>query len=278
MFAAALILFRETLEAALLVGILAAATRGLAQRTRWLTAGVLVGAAGSLLMAAGMERISAWADGIGQDLLNAVILSIALAMLAWHCIWVSAHTREMIKSAKDLGARAMDGSGTLWALALAVAMAVLREGAESVLFVAGVMSSTQEGLPALLTGVVAGLLAGMATGVLIYSGLARVRTQHLFSVTNVLILILAGSLASQLAKALSQSGLITLGSAPAWDGSALLPDSSSVAVVLHALVGYEASPSVLQLIFYVGTIVLIWAAAKKMQAAARHKYSRPATI
>ena len=91
MFGTAIIVFRETLEAALFVGIMAAATRGLAGRSRWLTAGVLAGSAGALALAAGAEQISALADGVGQDLVNASILALALAMLTWHCVWISNH-------------------------------------------------------------------------------------------------------------------------------------------------------------------------------------------
>ena len=85
MFAASLIVFRETLEAALFVGIIAAATRQLPLRNRWLASGVVTGVAGAMLLALTAERVSAWADGIGQDLVNIAILSVALAMLIWHC-------------------------------------------------------------------------------------------------------------------------------------------------------------------------------------------------
>ncbi|MBC7469210.1 MAG: FTR1 family protein, partial [Ramlibacter sp.] len=95
MFATALIVFRETLEAALFVGIVAAATRGMAGRARWLASGVGAGVLGAVALAAGADKLSVLADGIGQDLVNAGILSVALAMLAWHCIWVSTHGREM---------------------------------------------------------------------------------------------------------------------------------------------------------------------------------------
>jgi high-affinity iron transporter len=278
MYATGIILFRETLEAALFVGILAAATRGLSGRSRWLAGGVLAGALGSLLMAAGMGRISAWADGIGQDLLNVIILSAALLMLTWHCVWVSPHAREMARHARRIGSAALEGTSTLWAVSSAVALAVLREGAESVLFVAGFMSGAKDGQLSMLAGAAAGLAAGAAVGVLIYWGLARIRTQHLFSVTNVLILLLAGSLASQLAKTLNQAGLVVQLSEPVWDASSVLSNESSIGTLLHALVGYDASPSGLQLIFYAGTVGLIWLAAKASKIVAERKRGLLATI
>jgi len=99
-FTAALIVFRESLEAALFVGIVAAATRQLAGRGGWLSSGVGLGVLGALVLALLAERITAWADGIGQDLVNIGVLSLALLMLLWHCVWVSTHGREMAASAR----------------------------------------------------------------------------------------------------------------------------------------------------------------------------------
>ena len=142
MFGAGLIVFRETLEAALFVGIIAAATRGLAGRSRWLSGGVAAGVLGAIALALMAERVSAWADGIGQDLVNVAILSLALTMLIWHCVWVSTHGREMAGDAKRLGASVQHGQRPPWALLIAVALAVLREGAETVLFVAGYVTGS----------------------------------------------------------------------------------------------------------------------------------------
>lgn len=262
MFATALIVFRETLEAALFVGIVAASCRGLMGRGRWLGAGVLAGALGALLLAAGMGQVAQWADGLGQEMVNLIIVSCALLMLGYHSIWVSTHAKEMVMQARSLGQSALQG-GALWALAVAVAMAVLREGAETVLFVAGIASGeTNQPTWRLLLGCVSGLLAGVALGVAIYAGMARIKTQSIFSVTQVLMCLLTGSLASQLAKTLVQADVLSWGAQTAWDVSGVLSNSSPVAVLLHALVGYEAQPSVLQVLFYGGTVLIVLAATR----------------
>ena len=153
----------------------------------------------------------------------------------------------------------------------AVALSVLREGAETVLFVAGIVSGRADGptdaAASMMSAVAIGLAGGALAGVLIYRGLARIGARHLFSVTNVLVLALAGSLASQMARALTQAGLVAQGSEPIWDTSALLSNDSAPGVLLHALAGYDASPSGLQATFYVGTIVLI-------ALATRHRRSK----
>lgn len=257
MIATALIVFRETLEAALLVGIVAAATRGLAGRAKWLSGGVFAGIIGACALAVGADKISAVADGIGQDLLNVGILSVALIMLAWHCIWVSSHGREMALDARRLGLAVREGTRAPRALMVVVALAVLREGAETVLFVAGLVTGTPGSSYDMLVGALLGVMGGVGLGLMIYFGLSRIKPQHLFSVTNALILLLAAGIASQLARALAQSGLVNIWSGALWDTSATLTTDSPTGMLLHALVGYDARPSGLQLAFYLATLFTI---------------------
>jgi high-affinity iron transporter len=259
MFAAALIVFRETLEAALFIGIIAAATRQLPQRGRWLAGGVASGAVGALLLALTAEQVSAWADGIGQDLVNIGILTVALSMLVWHCVWVSSHGRQMALEARRFGASVQEGQRKPWTLFVAVSLAVLREGAETVLFVAGSLSGGGPvSTASVLMACALGLVAGAVVGVSLYAGLSRIPTQKLFAATNVLIALLAASIASQLARALTQAGLVELGTAPLWDTSAWLASDSAPGALLHALVGYDAQPSAMQLGFSVAVLAGIY--------------------
>jgi high-affinity iron transporter len=264
-FATALIVFRETLEAALFVGIVAAATRGLAGRAGWLTGGVTAGVLGALALAAGADRISAAANGIGQDLVNVAILSAALLMLTWHCIWVSTHGKEMSRDARRLGSSVRDGSRTPRALIAVVALAVLREGAETVLFVTGLTTGAPADSDSLLLAAALGLAGGVALGLMIYLGLSRIKPHNLFAVTNAFIMLLAAAIASQLARALAQSGLVDAWSSALWDTSSVLPTDSAVGVVLHALAGYDAQPSGLQLAFYLGTLIIIGFATRQVR-------------
>ena len=111
MFGTALIVFREVLEAALIVGIVGAATRGLAGRSRWIVGGVAAGILGALAVAAGAGALSSLAQGMGQELFNASILGIAVVMLGWHNIWMTVHGRELASNAKKIGTDI--GSGAL---------------------------------------------------------------------------------------------------------------------------------------------------------------------
>jgi len=141
MFGTALIVFREVLEAALIVGIVGAATRGIAGRGRFIAGGLALGVIGSLVVAGGAEAISKLAEGMGQELFNASILGIAVVMLAWHNIWMSVHGRELAADAKKIGGDIRAGAKALSVLLVVIAVAVLREGSETVLFLYGVAIS-----------------------------------------------------------------------------------------------------------------------------------------
>ena len=265
MLAISLIVFRETLEAALFVGIIAAATQGLGGRWRWLGGGVFAGALGALSLALMAEWIAALADGVGQDLVNATILALALAMLVWHSIWGQHQGRQAAMQARRVGSAVHAGSRTPAVLALACALAVLREGAEAVLFVIGVGGAGGNAPSSTLFGLALGLVAGAALGVLLYLGLSRIPAHRVFAVTNALIVLLAASIASQLARALTQAGLVQAWTTPLWDSSGWIAPDSPFGAVLHALAGYDAQPSGLQLLFYGGTLLLIVLASRGAQ-------------
>ena len=128
MLATAIIVFREVLEASLVVGIVLAASRGVPRRGVWVASGIAAGILGAALVAAGAGTIAAAANGIGQELFNAAVLFAAVAMLGWHNIWMNRHGRELAAAAAMLGKAVVGGTRPLYALALVVGIAVLREG------------------------------------------------------------------------------------------------------------------------------------------------------
>lgn len=267
MFGVAIIVFRETLEAAMFVGIIAAATRGLSGRSWYLGGGVLVGATGALALAAGAERIGALADGIGQDLANAAILSVALAMLIWHCVWVSNQGAQSAADARALGDSFERRQRKPWALLLVVALSVLREGAETVLFVAGYANGSN--LTSIAAGGITGVLCGIGVGLLLYAGLSRVPVRHMFTVTNFLVQLFAAAIASQLARALAQAGLFNQWGQTLWDTSDWLSLDSPLGTVAHALAGYEAQPTGLQATFYLLALLVMVSGSRWVRRAQR---------
>ena len=256
MLATAIIVFREVLEAALIVGIVMAASRGVSGRGAWITGGIGGGIFGAVMVAAGAGSIAAAVEGIGQEIFDAVVLFAAVAMLGWHNIWMSRHGRELAVGADRLGAEVRAGSRPLWALAIAVGLATLREGSEIVLFLYGI-AAAGGGVASMAIGGGLGLIAGALAGAALYLGLLRIPLHRLFVVTSWLILLLAAGMASQAAAFLLQADLLPPLGANLWDTSFLLTEQSVVGRVLHTLIGYTAQPAGIQLVFYLATLLLI---------------------
>ena len=257
MIGSAVIVFRETLEAALIMGIIAAATRGLPARNRWLMLGVGTGIVGSLVVASLTGRIANLAEGAGQELFNAIVLAIAVAMLAWHNIWMSRHGAELARDAKRLGGEVVSGSREMSALGIVIALAILREGSETVLFLYGMLAGGEQSIGSVLAGAALGLGGGVLAGFGLYAGFLRIPVKWFFTVTGVLILLLAASMASQAAKFLVQADMLPSLGSPIWDTSNLLSTDTLLGSLLHAFLGYESSPAGIQVVFYVTTLILI---------------------
>ena len=256
MFANLLLVFREVLEAALIVSIVAAATRGVPLRGRWIGGGIVAGVLGAVLVAAFASAIAEAMEGMGQEWFNAAVLLAAVLMIGWHVVWMSRHGRELAQQMKQVGSAVVAGSRPLTALLVVVAIAVLREGSEVVLFGYGLMASG-ESAGGLVLGGVLGLLAGVAIGFAMYFGLLKIPMRHFFSATNGLLVLLAAGLASEAAGKLVQADALPTLVDQLWDSSWLLSDDSLLGKTLHILVGYTAQPSGMQIAFYAATVILL---------------------
>jgi len=254
MLGSLVIVFREVLEAGLIVGIVMAATRGVPGRGRWITLGVIGGVLGAMVVAAFAGVISDAFEGSGQELFNACVLGIAVVMLMWHNAWMARHGREIAVQMRQIGTAISTGQRTLAALAVVVGLAVLREGSEIVLFLYGIMASGTSGT-ALLTGGLLGLLAGAALTALTYFGLLAIPSRHIFTVTTWMITLLAAGMAAQAVHFLDVAGLLTALDNVVWNTSWLLSEGSLVGKLLHTLIGYTEQPTAMQLFAYAAVLL-----------------------
>jgi len=277
MFATAIIVFREILEAALIVGIVAAATRAIPGRTRWLSAGIAAGLMGAGLVALGTERIADLASGVGQELFNAAVLGIAVAMLAWHNLWMSSHGAALAANARSVGGAIRDGRRECSVLMIIVGLAVLREGSETVLFLYGIAAAEGGASWPMLIGGLAGIAAGIAVGYALYAGLLRIPLRWFFAATGILVLFLAAGMASQAARFLIQADVLPSLANPLWDTSALLPQTSLIGTLMRSLVGYEDRPAGMQIVFYVLVLIAIGSGMKWLNPDSPSRPSRAAS-
>ena len=231
MFGALIIVFREVIEAGLIIGIVLAATRGISGRGHWVAAGVLLGTLGA-----------------------------AVVMLMWHTVWMARHGREMAAEMAVVGAAVTAGTRPMTALVVVVGLAVLREGSEVVLFLYGILAGGASG-SSLFVGGTLGLALGAAFTALTYYGLVSIPARHIFAVTTVLIALLAAGMAAQAVQYLDAAGVINVLSRQLWDSSLWLPQDGIIGRMLRTLIGYTDRPTELQLIVYLATLTAMAALA-----------------
>ena len=281
MLASLVIVFREVIEAGLIVGIVLAATQGVAGRGRMVTGGVAGGVLGAGLLALFAGRIGALFAGSGQEAFNACVLLGAVAMLAWHNIWMASHGRQMTRELRAVGAGVAAGQRPPVALAIVVGIAVLREGAEVVLFLYGVVSGGGVSGAEVAFGGALGIVAGAAVSGLMYGGLLAIPAGRLFQATSWLITLLAAGMAAQAMAFLQQGGFAEVLQAPLWNTSWLLAQGSIPGRLAHTLIGYTDQPDGLQLIAWLVTIGAIWWMARTVAGRGRPGGAadrRPATV
>tara|TARA_R110000824_G_scaffold390760_6_gene587675 strand:- start:25863 stop:26696 length:834 start_codon:yes stop_codon:yes gene_type:complete len=257
MLATLIIVFREMIEAGLIVGIVLAATQGVPQRGRWVAYGIAGGVAGACLVALFASAIAGLFKGSGQELFNASVLLLAVAMLTWHNVWMASHGREISREMKAVGADVATGRRTLGALAIVIGVAVLREGAEVALFLYGIVVSGGTSTAMLLLGGALGIVGGAVVSALLYFGLITIPAHRLFAVTSGLITVLAAGLAAQAIQYIQQAGYLRVLTTRLWNSNWLIDERSIMGQLLHTLIGYTARPSAAQLVVYAATIIVI---------------------
>lgn len=280
MLATLLLVFREVLEAALIVSIVAAATRGVAGRARWIGAGLTIGLIGALLVAMLAGAIANSMSGMGQEWLNASVLFAAVGMIGWHVVWMARHGRELATQMQSVGADISSGQRPLTALIVVVALAVLREGSEVVLFGYGLLAGGSTGASLMLGGVL-GVIAGVAVGFAMYFGLLKIPMRHFFNATNGLLILLAAGLAASAVGYLTQADVLPTLVDTLWDSSGLLTDDSMLGRALHVLIGYTAQPSGIQMLAYVITVIVLMAGmrlSRKTLIASKAERALPVTV
>jgi high-affinity iron transporter len=259
MLASLVIVFREVIEAGLIVGIVLAATRSVPRRGWWVAGGVGAGVLGACVLAAFASELGALFNGSGQELFNATVLLVAVGMLTWHNGWMASHGRELAREVRAVGNAVAAGDRPLVVVAAVVGIAVLREGSEVVLFLYGIFATGGTSLAGMAMGSAGGVVLGAALSALIYLGLVAVPAHRLFAVTTGLITLLAAGLAAQAVFFLQQADYLQGLATPLWNTSWLLGDDSIPGRLMHTLVGYTATPDAAQVLAYALVIAMMLA-------------------
>ena len=250
-----LIMLREGIEAALIIGIIAGYL-GRTGRAAWLPAvwvGVLLALAMSFSVGAGLKLVSAEFPQKAQELFEALVGLLAVLLLTSMVFWMRATARSISGNLRAEIDTVLSGSGAALALVGMSFFAVGREGLESVFFLLAVF---QGGGVAAPIGALAGLLVAVAVGYALYAGALRIDLGRFFRWTGVFILLVAAGLLASSLRSLHEAGLWNLAQARVYDLSAVLPVSSVPGTILSGLFGYQESPALGEVVAYLVFLVI----------------------
>jgi high-affinity iron transporter len=249
--------FREVFEISILLSIFLFYTKDLAKRKRYIIAGFSIGLIGSVLIALFAAQITNLLDGSGQEIMNIIILSISILMISWTIIWMGQNSKEIVNKIKHTSIKVTSGEQPKIILASFIAVTILREGAEIIMFISGIYASGTDSFNIIL-GSLIGLALGSFVGVAVYLGFFKIPTHIVFRVTSFLLILLASGLSAKLATMLSQADLVESFNQQIWDSSWLIDSDSLAGVVIANFFGYySATPSYLEIIFYLTTLLTL---------------------
>lgn len=258
-----LIMLREGLEAALVVGIIASYLRQTG-RGAWMPAvwiGIFLAAALALFVGAGLQFASAEFPQRQQELFEAVVGFLAVGVLTWMVLWMRRAARGMredLTHALDQAFRS--GRRHTYALIAMVFLAVAREGLESIFFLLAVFQQSQSAHAPL--GALLGLGAAMILGLALYRGSLRLPLGHFFRATGLFILLVAAGLFSGSVRALHEAGVWNHAQRVVFDLSDWLPLDTPLGSLFAGIFGYQPTPTLSEVVAYVGyllvAICLLW--------------------
>jgi high-affinity iron transporter len=258
MFKIALVVFRECLEIALLLGIILAVTKQLEKSRIYTIAGIMLGTVSAALFAFFTRSISVSFSGMGDEIFNSGIILLTVILIGWTVIWMQGYGVKVKHELKDLSSKISSGDSSYIMLVLIVAATILREGMEIILLVYSISSVEIIDSNSYILGLLIGMSSGFALGITIYLGLIKLASQqHIFRISTILLTLIAGGFAAEAAGILTSAGVITVLTDQIWDSSWLISDRSIYGKFLKVIAGYIARPNGLQVVFYVGTIASI---------------------
>ena len=261
MLIAFLIMLREGIEAALIVGIVAGFLKqsGHSRLMPKVWLGVALAALMCLGIGYGIHSVTGEIPQKEQEFVVGVIGLVAVAMLTYMILWMKKAARSMKQQLQDSVQTALNrGNGQGWALVGMAFLAVAREGLESVFFLLAVFQ--QSPTWSMPVGAVLGLLAAVVIGALIYQGGMRLNLAKFFRWTGVFLIVVAAGLVAGSLRALHEAGVWNHLQEVVFDSSKYLHEDSPLGVLLGGFFGYTDHPTqgeVLAWLLYL-VPVMIW--------------------
>lgn len=253
----AIVVFREFLEMAVLIGLFSSTARNIKDFRILLSAGIMLGAFGASLIAFFTETISASLDGMGDEFFDAIIILITVALIISTLVLMQSYSAKVRARINNISEAYESSSGAKILFIILIASTIFREGSELVLILHSVTTVGNHNSVDYVNGFLLGATLGVAVGASIYFGLFKFASKYIFTISNLLLTFIAAGLAAEAARILVSIGAISFLTDTAWDTSYIVGDDSISGKMLKILIGYSAKPSYIELTFYLLTISAI---------------------
>lgn len=268
------VVWRESVEALLVVGILYAwLSNGDADARRalpYLWAGVGVGILAAVALGAALVGFTEVLSGDAADYFQTGMVLVACVLIVQMVLWMKRHGRTLKRDMeRSLQARTRDGNA--WGIAVLVALAIAREGSETVIFLYGVgFGQSGHVSHGDVLAIVLGLGLAFLTFYVLQLGGRFFSWRRFFRVTEIMLLLLGAGLLQTGVDKLIDKEILPLGISQVWNSAALLDDSSTVGSLVAALTGYRAHPALTNVVAYaLYWLVVGWLARRAGRAPAQ---------
>jgi high-affinity iron transporter len=237
---------REGVEASLIVGIVAAfmRQRGARDQLRWMWLGVVAALAICTAAAVALQIVNSNLPQRGQERFETVVALVAVAMVTSMVVWMAHHARGLKRDLEDRAGAAI-AQGSVFALVLMAFLAVLREGLETAVFLLSAFQASTN-RAASSAGALLGIVIAVAFGYAIYKGGMKVNLAKFFTVTGLVLVLVAAGLVAFAAHTGHEGGWITFGQGQLVDLSWLIKPGSVQSALLTGMLGIQPKPTVIE--------------------------------
>jgi high-affinity iron transporter len=245
-----IIVLREVLEAMLLISIFAALSHSLMIRRDWIFVALFVGLIMAYIHYLNFDATSEWFDDAGQEIVNSLFLfAIYLSLLVFVVMLATSRSKKL---------------PLVVPMVISVCLSIGLEGAEIMLYV-GSFVAVPDQFFSVIAGGVFGAIIGLSVGILIYYFLLIFSARSILIAGYGLFLLVGAGMVSQAVRLLVQIDLLPAQN-PVWDTSLWISETSVSGQLLYALVSYEATPTLLEVQYYlaamglmiVSTLLAVW--------------------
>lgn len=267
MYATLTIVFREGLEIAIIISLLMAATKGIANRTIWILMGSAFGVFCASLLGYFALNNEMMLSLIKAKVTGGIILTLSALLIAYTVIWMKENGRKASSGIKESVAALSSQKTPLLSLSAVAFFCVLREGVEVVMFLLALTTTAETTNWSILSGALIGAGGSIFVGCLMYFGLLKLNLSKVFNFFAILMSFLsAGMLVNAIGK-FTSAGILNPVISQVWDSSAFLDHHTSwLGLLMHVMFGYTEHPSLIQVIAYMATLILLFIFSKRATA------------